>query len=78
MRAVNDHLSQRRQTEVGYTTTLKMLQLMLEKGLVRRDDRIDVLHDVQDLHGHRTRQRELAALASSTEPCAHRRRTRCR
>jgi len=38
VRAVNDHLSQRRQTEVGYTTTLKMLQLMLEKGLVRRDD----------------------------------------
>jgi BlaI family penicillinase repressor len=38
VRAVNDELSQRRQTEVGYTTTLKILQLMLEKGLVRRDD----------------------------------------
>lgn len=38
VRAVNDSLSQRRQTEVGYTTTLKILQLMLEKGLVRRDD----------------------------------------
>ena len=38
VRAINDHLSQRRQAEVGYTTTLKILQLMLEKGLVRRDD----------------------------------------
>ena len=38
VRAVNDELGQRRRTEVGYTTTLKLLQLMLEKGLVRRDD----------------------------------------
>ena len=38
VRAINDHLGRRRQTEVGYTTTLKMLQLMLEKALVRRDD----------------------------------------
>jgi BlaI family penicillinase repressor len=36
VRFVNDQLSQRR--EVGYTTTLKIMQLMLEKGLVRRDD----------------------------------------
>ncbi|AMJ66824.1 BlaI/MecI/CopY family transcriptional regulator [Hymenobacter sp. PAMC 26628] len=38
VRAVNDELGQRRQAEVGYTTTLKLLQLMLDKGLVRRDD----------------------------------------
>ncbi len=38
VRAINDNLSQRRQVEVGYTTTLKILQLMLEKALVRRDD----------------------------------------
>lgn len=38
VRAINDDLGQRRQAEVGYTTTLKMLQIMLEKGLVRRDD----------------------------------------
>ena len=38
VRAVNDELGQRRQVEVGYTTTLKLLQLMLDKGLVRRDD----------------------------------------
>jgi predicted transcriptional regulator len=36
VRFVNDHLSQKR--EVGYTTTLKWLQLMLEKKLVQRDD----------------------------------------
>ena len=38
VRTINDHLGQRRQTEVGYTTTLKLLQLMLDKSLVRRDD----------------------------------------
>lgn len=34
VRFVNDELNKSR--EVGYTTTLKWLQLMLEKGLVRR------------------------------------------
>jgi predicted transcriptional regulator len=36
VRAVNEQLNQQR--EVGYTTTLKWMQLMLEKGLVARDD----------------------------------------
>ena len=36
VRLVNEQLSERR--EVGYTTTLKIMQLMLEKGLVQRDD----------------------------------------
>lgn len=37
VRAVNDRLNQRR--EVGYTTTLKFMQIMFEKGLVtRRED----------------------------------------
>jgi predicted transcriptional regulator len=36
VRFANDQLSQRR--EVGYTTTLKLLQLMLDKGLVLRED----------------------------------------
>jgi predicted transcriptional regulator len=36
VRFVNDELNQKR--EVGYTTTLKLLQLMLDKGLVLRDD----------------------------------------
>ena len=38
VRLVNEQLSLKR--EVGYTTTLKWLQLMLEKGLVRRDERV--------------------------------------
>lgn len=36
VRFVNDELNQKR--EVGYTTTLKWLQLMLDKGLVLRED----------------------------------------
>jgi predicted transcriptional regulator len=36
VRFVNEQLSQQR--EVGYTTTLKWLQLMLDKGLVLRDE----------------------------------------
>jgi BlaI family transcriptional regulator, penicillinase repressor len=34
VREVNDQLNDQR--EVGYTTTLKMMQLMLEKGLLSR------------------------------------------
>jgi BlaI family transcriptional regulator, penicillinase repressor len=36
VREVNDRLNQKRET--GYTTTLKLMQIMFEKGLVRRDD----------------------------------------
>lgn len=36
VRFVNDELIKRR--EVVYTTTLKLLQIMFEKGLVSRDD----------------------------------------
>ncbi|MDX1477664.1 MAG: BlaI/MecI/CopY family transcriptional regulator [Saprospiraceae bacterium] len=35
VRAVNERLNERR--EVGYTTTLKMMQIMLEKGMVERN-----------------------------------------
>ena len=35
VRAINDQLNMKR--EVGYTTTLKILQIMFEKGLVKRD-----------------------------------------
>jgi len=35
VRFVNDKLNEQR--EVGYTTTLKMMQLMFEKGLLKRD-----------------------------------------
>jgi len=37
VRFVNDELNKQRANETGYTTTLKMLQLMTEKGLVSRD-----------------------------------------
>lgn len=37
VREVNEELSQIKQTEIGYTTTLKLMQLMHEKGLVERD-----------------------------------------
>jgi predicted transcriptional regulator len=36
VRFVNDKLNEKR--EIGYTTTLKMMQLMYEKGLLKRDD----------------------------------------
>lgn len=35
VRAVNDRLS--RAKDVGYTTTLKIMQIMAEKGLLKRD-----------------------------------------
>jgi predicted transcriptional regulator len=38
VRAVHNALAAQR--DVGYSTTLKMLQVMLEKGLVLRDDRV--------------------------------------
>lgn len=37
VRFVNDILSERK--EVGYTTTLKLMQIMAEKGIVKRDTR---------------------------------------
>ncbi len=36
VRFVNEFLGQKR--EIGYTTTLKLMQIMFERGLVRRDD----------------------------------------
>lgn len=37
VRLVNEKLGEKR--PVGYTTTLKMMQIMHEKGLLKRDDR---------------------------------------
>lgn len=37
VRQVNEHLNEQR--EVGYTTTLKIMQIMAQKGLVIRDER---------------------------------------
>lgn len=38
VRVVTAELTRERGEEVGYTTALKLLQLMLEKGLVTRDE----------------------------------------
>ena len=38
VREVLRHFNEDRGTEAGYTTILKMLQIMTEKGLVERDD----------------------------------------
>ena len=38
VREVNDKLNAKRTPSVGYTTTLKTMQVMTEKGLVVRDD----------------------------------------
>ena len=37
VREVNEELTQSRDSEVGYTTTLKIMQIMHEKGLEERD-----------------------------------------
>ena len=37
VRDVNAELTKDRDTEKGYTTTLKLMQIMVEKGLVERD-----------------------------------------
>lgn len=37
VRTVNDALNKESDVEIGYTTTLKLMQIMAEKGLVNRD-----------------------------------------
>lgn len=37
VRVVNESLNKSSVKEIGYTTTLKLMQLMLEKGLLKRD-----------------------------------------
>ena len=37
VRAVNERLNAESDKEIGYTTTLKLMQLMADKGLVNRD-----------------------------------------
>jgi len=38
VREINDLLSNDQDKNIGYTTTLKLMQIMYEKGLVKRDD----------------------------------------
>jgi predicted transcriptional regulator len=56
VRAVHDELSRAQAT--GYTTVLKMLQIMTEKGLVTRDES-DRSHVYKPACGERTVQRQL-------------------
>jgi BlaI family transcriptional regulator, penicillinase repressor len=49
VRTVNEKLNEKR--EVGYTTTLKIMQIMHEKGLVLRDDN-------QKIHLYTPKQKE--------------------
>ena len=38
VRAINDELNADPARDTGYTTTLKLMQIMVEKGLLRRDE----------------------------------------
>jgi predicted transcriptional regulator len=38
VREINEELSKKKESEIGYTTTLKTMQIMHEKGLISRDD----------------------------------------
>ena len=56
VRKVAEELSRERGEEVGYTTALKFLQLMHEKGLVHRDEsershRYTAAHDPDQIRG---------------------------
>lgn len=37
VRVVNEFLNKKSAKKIGYTTTLKLMQLMLDKGLLKRD-----------------------------------------
>ena len=56
VRTVAEELSNEKGEEVGYTTALKFLQLMFEKGLVVRDEsershRYSAAHDPEQVRG---------------------------
>ncbi|HSK73370.1 MAG TPA: BlaI/MecI/CopY family transcriptional regulator [Pyrinomonadaceae bacterium] len=40
VREVHNILNRERETEVGYSTTLKMFQVMTQKGLIERDETV--------------------------------------
>lgn len=40
VRDVHNTLNRERETEVGYSTTLKMFQVMTQKGLIERDETV--------------------------------------
>ncbi|NRB76891.1 MAG: BlaI/MecI/CopY family transcriptional regulator [Verrucomicrobiales bacterium] len=60
VRVVAGELSRERQKEVGYTTALKLLQLMHAKGLVERDE-TERSHRYSAKHPPETMQRHVVA-----------------
>lgn len=60
VREVCEDLSQQRSEDVGYTTALKLLQIMTEKGLVRRDESRRT-HVYQPVGTEEQTQRQLVA-----------------
>ena len=58
VRQVHDYLSQKKPSQ--YTTTLKLMQIMAEKGLVERDE-TDRSHVYKPVVGREQVQQELAA-----------------
>ncbi|TAE06116.1 MAG: BlaI/MecI/CopY family transcriptional regulator [Bacteroidetes bacterium] len=63
VRLVNDKLNEKR--EVGYTTTLKMMQLMFDKGLLKRDDS-ERSHVYTACYSQETAQKTLLELLTET------------
>ncbi len=60
VRVVAGELSKERRKEVGYTTALKLLQLMHEKGLVERDE-TERSHRYSAKHSPDAMQRKVVA-----------------
>ena len=56
VRQIHDVLSQRRAT--GYTTTLKLMQIMVQKGILDRDES-NRTHLYRDAHTREKTQRQL-------------------
>lgn len=58
VREVAEQMTKERDDEVGYTTALKMLQLMFEKGLVSRDE-TERSHQYSARHPRERMQRDV-------------------
>jgi predicted transcriptional regulator len=66
VRAVNEMLSAQNKEEIGYTTTLKLMQIMTDKGLVKRntDQRSHIYEPT--VEEHETQQNLLSDFLDAT------------
>jgi BlaI family transcriptional regulator, penicillinase repressor len=64
VRFVNDTINQKR--EVGYTSTLKTMQLMLDKGLLKRDIIDRVHYYISNVSEHTTQKNLLSEFVDAT------------